>query len=108
MKHPYFALLAAAVALCAQEAAPNEQSSLQKALSEAGNSPVEFTRALEDHLQKFPNSARRAELERALVKTAIDLHDDSRTIQYGERVLARDPNNAQVLGAVATALLRKG
>ena len=77
-------------------------------LSEAGNSPTEFVRAIENHLKQFPNSPRRAELERALVKTAIDLNDDPRLIEFGERVLARDPDNIQVLEHVTTALLHQG
>jgi thiol-disulfide isomerase/thioredoxin len=68
---------------------------------------VEFVRAIEDHLRKFPNSSRRAELERALVKTAIELRDDPRIIEYGERMLQRDPDNIAVLGSVSTALLPK-
>jgi hypothetical protein len=66
-----------------------EQTSLQQAVAEANNNPIEFARALEHHLRQFPQSAQRAELERALVKTAIDLNDDRRVIEYGERVLAR-------------------
>jgi thiol-disulfide isomerase/thioredoxin len=101
-------LLFAVSLLSGQDLTQNEQSSLQQALGEAGNSPVEFVRAIEDHLRKFPNSSRKAELERALVKTAIDLRDDPRIIEYGERVLAREPDNIPVLGSVSTALLHKG
>jgi thiol-disulfide isomerase/thioredoxin len=100
-------LVIAAASLRGQDLTQSEQASLQQALGEAGNSPVEFVRALEDHLKKFPNSARRAELERALVKTAIDLRDDARIIEYGERVLAREPDNQPLLGSVSTALLHK-
>lgn len=88
--------------------APGEQESLQQVLGEAGNSPIEFVRALEIHLKRFPNSPRRAELERALVKTAIDLNDDPRIIQYGENVLKREPDNLLVLEHVATSLIHKG
>ena len=97
-----------AATLAAQDASQNEQASLQQALQEAGNSPVEFEHAVENHLQKFPNSPRKAELERALVKVAIELRDDARIIQYGERMLARDPDSLPVLGSVATALLHNG
>jgi thiol-disulfide isomerase/thioredoxin len=97
----------AALTLSAQDSTQSEQSSLQQALGEAGNSPVEFVRAIEDHLRKFPNSPRKAELERVLVKTAIELRDDPRIIQYGERMLAWDPDNLPVLGSVSTALLHK-
>jgi thiol-disulfide isomerase/thioredoxin len=101
-------LVIAAASLYGQDLKQTEQSSLQQALGEAGNSPVEFVRAIEDHLRKFPNSPRKAELERALVKTAIELRDDPRIIEYGERILARDPDNIPVLGSVSTALLHKG
>jgi thiol-disulfide isomerase/thioredoxin len=85
-----------------------EEESLQSAISEAGNSPVDFARAIENHLKRFPNSPRRAELERALIKTAIDLNDDRRIIQFGESVLTREPDNLQVLEHVATAELHTG
>ena len=85
-----------------------EEESLQTAIGEAGNSPVDFARAIENHLKRFPNSPRRAELERAMIKTAIDLNDDRRIILFGERVLTREPDNLQVLEHVATSLLHAG
>jgi thiol-disulfide isomerase/thioredoxin len=93
--------------LSAQGLSP-EQASLQKALGEAGNSPAEYVLAIENHLKEYPNSPQRAELERALVKTAIDLNDDQRLMTFGESVLSRDPNNLQVLEHVTTALLHQG
>ena len=94
--------------LCAQTLSQDEQVSLQKALSEGGNSPTEFILAIENHLKRYPNSPRRAELERALVKTAIELNDDRRLMEFGERVLSREPDNMQVLEHVTTALLHQG
>jgi len=93
-----------------QSAAPpdKETESLQRALGEAGNSPVDFIRALEDHLNHFPNSPRKLELERALVKTAIDLKDTKRTILFGERVLAAQPDDVALLQQVSIALVREG
>jgi thiol-disulfide isomerase/thioredoxin len=107
----YFCLLciAAAAPLWGQASLSQaEQTSLTKALSEAGNSPVDFMRAVEDHLKQYPNSPRRPELERALVKSAIEQNDDPRIIKFGENVLTREPNNVQVLEHVATSLLRQG
>src|SRR5947207_11185643 len=52
-----------------------ERESLSQALGEAGNSPVDFVHALENHISKYPNSPKRSELERALVKSAMDLKD---------------------------------
>jgi thiol-disulfide isomerase/thioredoxin len=99
-------LIAAAVQLCAQRQSP-EIASLQKALGEAGNSPSELALAIENHLKEYPNSPQRADLERMLVKAAIDLNDDQRLMTYGESVLSRDPNNLQVLEHVTTALLHQ-
>jgi thiol-disulfide isomerase/thioredoxin len=109
MKYSWLAIaLATPLLLLAQDMSQLEQESLQRALGEAGNSPVDFMRAIEQHLKSFPNSARRAELERAVVKTAIDLNDDRRIIQFGESVLQREPDNLQVLEHVTTALLHNG
>ena len=91
-----------------QDLSQAEQESLRQALGEAGNSPVDFLRALENHLAKFPNSPRKTELERALVKSAVDLKDDERIVKYGERVLAREPDDPQILERVTVALLRQG
>lgn len=84
---------------------PSEEDELNAAVAEAGSSPIEFQRALEKHLEKYPNSPRRAELERALVKAAIENKDDRRIILYGERVLARGSDDLQVLDRVTRALL---
>ncbi len=99
-------------ALCpAQQLDPEatEQQQLSNALAEAGTSPVDFMRALENHLSKYPKSSHKAEIERALVKAAIESKDDKRIVQYGERVLATgsrtDPADLQILDRVARALL---
>ncbi|HLG96933.1 MAG TPA: thioredoxin domain-containing protein [Bryobacteraceae bacterium] len=87
---------------------PTEQSELQRALSEAGNTPVEIARAIEHHLQQYPNSPQKVQLELALFKTSIQLNDDRRIVQYGEEAIAHDPGNRQYLEALISALLRKG
>ena len=108
MKKFAFVLLFGCLA-CAQTpdkpADKTEEQQLSTALAEAGSSPIEFTRVLERHLEKFPNTLRRAELERALVKAAIETKDDRRIILYGERVLARDADDIQVIDRVTRALL---
>jgi thiol-disulfide isomerase/thioredoxin len=85
-----------------------EQADLEKALSEAGSSPLEYLRAIEKHLEQYPNSARRAELERAAARAAVEARDDGRIIMYGERVLARQPDDLQILEQVTRALLAGG
>jgi thiol-disulfide isomerase/thioredoxin len=99
------AALLAGPALFGQEMSEEEQRNLGQALAEAGSSQVEFIRALEKHLAKYPKSSKTAEIERALVKAAIEVKDDPRVIQYGERVLSREQDDLQVLERVARALL---
>jgi thiol-disulfide isomerase/thioredoxin len=89
----------------APKASPQEQNDLETALSEAGASPLEYLRALEKHLEKYPNSPRKEELERAAVRAAMEANDDSRIILHGERVLAHEPDDLQILDRVARALL---
>jgi thiol-disulfide isomerase/thioredoxin len=83
----------------------SEDLALRTALSEAGSSAVDFIRALEQHLGRFPETAKRAELERALAKAAIEAKDRERIVRYGERALRRDPDDLQLLERVARALL---
>ena len=81
-----------------------EDEILQQAVSQAGNSPVEFIRAAERHLRRYPQSNRREGLERAILKAATDAKDYRRTITYGERILQREEDPA-LLDRVARALL---
>ncbi len=96
--------LAAALSLPAADDKAEERD-LEHALSEAGVSNADFIRALEQHLAKYPQTARRPELERALAKAAIETGDNDRIVRYGEHVLAREPGDVQLLERVARALL---
>ncbi|MBM3735343.1 MAG: TlpA family protein disulfide reductase [Acidobacteria bacterium] len=103
-------LLFTAVAFAAAQQPPSEpekaeQESLSRALAEAGSSQVDFIRALELHLQRFPRTAQRPELERALAKAAIETRDGARIIKYGEEVLKTDAINLELLERVSRHLL---
>ena len=82
-----------------------EQQELSTALAEAGNSPVDYTRALEKHLAKYPDSAQKATIIAALAKAAIEAKDDKRILLYGEQVLATNPDDLQILDRVIRTLL---
>jgi len=100
---PLIVLLSAA---SAQQSAPDaEDKDLSAVLSEAGTSQIDLMHALEKHLAKYPDSPKKPEIERALVKGAIDIKDNRRIILYGERVLDREPGDPQILDRVARALL---
>ncbi len=101
--------LAAGLAAFAQtELSEAEQEHLRTALGHATNAPQDITRALEQHLEKFPMSPKRDEIERALAKAAIEMKDDRRTVLYGERVLAKQPDDVQLLDHVCRVLVRAG
>ena len=106
MKPLILALLLAMSASAQRKPDPAvEQQELNTALAEAGSSPVDFTRALERHLAKYPASTQREKIEAALAKAAIEAKDDVRILQYGERVLAVNPDDIQVLDRVIRTLL---
>jgi thiol-disulfide isomerase/thioredoxin len=107
-------LLAATLAFsaAAQDPAPapapggdDEQQLLERALAEAGNSAVDYARALEDHLSAFPESSRRDEIERILTQAAVDLNDSRRLLIYGARALDKGSRNPRLLEFVTRALL---
>lgn len=103
---PLFGILFVAAAFSADVPAQktDETADLQKAVQEAGASPIDFVRVLEKHLQKYPDSKRRAEIERALLKAARELNDDRRVAQYGERLLETDPQDVSLLEMTGKAL----
>jgi thiol-disulfide isomerase/thioredoxin len=85
-----------------------EQQALMQALSDGATSPMDLVRALEAHLAKYPNTVQRPDVEQALAKAAVDLHDKVRTIKYGEPVLKRWPDDLVLLDRVSLALLTVG
>jgi thiol-disulfide isomerase/thioredoxin len=82
-----------------------EQKDLSTSLSEAGNSPQEFARALEQHLAKYPNSPQRDDIIRSLVKSAIEANDKRRILLWGEKSLEKDMAQPKVLERVSRILL---
>jgi thiol-disulfide isomerase/thioredoxin len=74
----------------ARAAENKEQTELAQAVNEAGSSSIDLIRAFELHLKKYPDSKQRPAIEKALVKSAMDMNDNARIILYGERVLSRE------------------
>jgi thiol-disulfide isomerase/thioredoxin len=81
---------AEAKAADARAADNKEQTELAQAINEVGSSSIDLVRALELHLEKYPDSKQRPAIEKALVKSAMDLNDNARIILYGEKVLGRE------------------
>jgi thiol-disulfide isomerase/thioredoxin len=105
-----FAILLLGSVLWAQaqssgELSQQEQQDLQQVLSEGSSSPVDLIHALETHLAKYPYSPKRGEIERAILKAAMQANDLKRVGRYGERVLKADPDDTALLDPVAKALV---
>ena len=84
--------------------AEKERQDLVVAAQQAAGSPIDLVRALEAHLKKYPNSPYRERIVRSLFQASKNLSDQHRTAQYGEQLLAKDPEDVGVLAAVGTAL----
>ena len=83
----------------------DEQAELARAAQQAGaKSPVDFIRAFEPFLEAHPNSQFRERIIRALFQASKDLHDDRRIADYGQKILAIDPDDIGVLADTGRAL----
>ncbi|MCU1329524.1 MAG: hypothetical protein JWN34_4894 [Bryobacterales bacterium] len=94
-------IAAGSVLLAQQPAAPpatgaTEESDLNRAVSESGGSQIDFIKALERHLAKYPDSKQRAAIDKAIAKAAMEQNDNERTLIYGERVLAAEPASSDL------------
>ncbi|MCU0229352.1 MAG: hypothetical protein MUF01_17120, partial [Bryobacterales bacterium] len=83
-----------------------EELALKRAVIEAQGSPVDLVRGLERHLRLFPNAKRREDIEFALLKTALDLKDDARVLDYGQRFLDTGANDTGVFDQVLPLMLQ--
>ena len=86
-------------------AASKEEQDLERTLAEAGSSPVDYSRALERHLKKYPASPRKSEYERVLAQAAIDLKDKQRILKYGIAAIESGSRSGQLLDHVTRTLL---
>ena len=91
----------------AADAAADEMRELGRTLAEGGSSPADYIRVLEAHLATHPDTKHAEEIDRVLAKASLESRDDARIIKYGERVLAREPGDMQLLDRVARAYVMR-
>ncbi len=88
-----------------------EEHDLAQAVNDAGGSAIDLIRGLEQFLRKYPETQRRAEIEKAIAKAAADSDDTPRIILYGDKVLKATPadgsaaDDTQMLDRVIRALI---
>src|ERR1700722_14980650 len=71
--------------------APDEE--LQQAIDSAGNDRAALVRNLEAFLQKYPEAPQRTRIYRALVESSLQLRDNTRAMNYAERIIALNPDD---------------
>jgi len=72
---------------------PSPEEELQQAISKAGNDRAALVRNLEVFLKEYPDSRQRPQIYRALVEASLQLRDNARAADYGERIVALSPDD---------------
>lgn len=81
---------------------------MQKAIDTAGTDRAAFVRNLEEYLTKFPDTARKTAIYRALIEAELTLREDSKALDYAERVVAIDTEDTTNMLLAANLLEEKG
>lgn len=88
-------------------ATQSEDDALEEALREAGSSQIEYARALERHLKRFPDTEKKGEIVRVLAQNAVEQRDSKRVLIYGLPVLEEENKNIALHDAVCRALIQR-
>jgi thiol-disulfide isomerase/thioredoxin len=84
------------------------ENELQKALAAAGNDRAAQVRNLENYLQRFPDSPRRAGVYRALVESCEQLRDTPCALDFAERLIAIQPDDSEMMMLAVELLQEQG
>jgi len=87
---------------------PTPDEELQQSISSAGNDRAALLRNLEAFLTKYPDSAQRPQIYRALVEASLQLRDTSRAANYAERIVALMPDDMSMTLLTIELLERDG
>jgi thiol-disulfide isomerase/thioredoxin len=85
---------------------PTPDEELQQAIDTAGNDRAALVRNLEAFLQKYPEAPQRTRIYRALVESSLQLRDNTRAMNYAERIIALNPDDIS-MELVAIQLLEQ-
>jgi thiol-disulfide isomerase/thioredoxin len=90
----------------AKQSTPEEE--LQQAIGRAANDRAALVRNLEAFLKKYPDSAQRPQIYRALVEASLQLRDTTRAADYAERIVALSPDDMSMTLLTIELLERHG
>jgi thiol-disulfide isomerase/thioredoxin len=80
---------------------------LQQTSESAGSDRAALVRHLESYLQKYPESAQRPQIYRALVEAELQLQDNPHAAEYAERIVALNPEDMSMT-LLTIQLLERG
>jgi thiol-disulfide isomerase/thioredoxin len=83
---------------------PDAERELQLAIERSGGSPQRVMENLDAYLKKFPDSPRRAAIERELFKISLEQRDRNRAITYAERLVAHNERDLETLTTLVSLL----
>jgi thiol-disulfide isomerase/thioredoxin len=85
---------------------PEEE--LQQTIDSAGSDRAALVRHLEAYLKKYPESAQRPQIYRALVEADLQLQDNAHAAEYAERIVALSPEDMSMTLLTIQLLERSG
>lgn len=101
-------LLAFGLACSGQSISRDEEERLlREALGSSAGGATDFIRIVEEHLRKHPDSPRRAQIEAAILRAAVDSKDRERVVRYGWKAFETGSADPAMLEEVAKALLSR-
>ncbi len=77
--------------------ASDSDEELRRLIQSTGGNEPQIILNLESYLKKYPNSARREEIETQIYQLAVKLRDRNRAILYAEKKVAGDAENIEAL-----------
>ncbi len=81
---------------------------LKATIEAAGNDRAAFVRNLEEYLNRYPQTPRKAEILRALIDANMQLREPAKALDAAERDLAIDPEDTSTLMLAANLLEQQG
>jgi thiol-disulfide isomerase/thioredoxin len=84
------------------------EAELQRSIEAAANDRAALLRNLEAFLKKYPDSAQRPQIYRALVEASLQLRDTTRAADYAERIVALAPDDMSMTLLTIELLERHG
>jgi len=92
----------------APERQPTPEAELRKLIESADNDRAALVRNLESYLRKYPDSAQRPQIYRALVEATLQLRENAKAADYAERVIALTPEDMSMTLMAIQLLERNG